>query len=36
VISESVVLIVAAVGTLVIGVLWWKAAGKKRDVKPGA
>jgi len=30
VISESVVLIVAAVGTLVIGVLWWKAAARKR------
>src|ERR1019366_7981718 len=31
-VSESVVLIVAAVGALVIGVVWWKVAGKKRDV----
>jgi len=30
VISEEVVLIVAAVGALVIGVLWWRAAGRKR------
>ena len=36
VISETVVLIVAAVGALVIGVVWWKVAGKKRDVTPGA
>jgi membrane fusion protein (multidrug efflux system) len=36
VISESVVLIVAAVGALVIGVVWWKVAGRKGDVKLGA
>jgi membrane fusion protein (multidrug efflux system) len=33
VISETVVLIVAAVGALVIGALWWKAAGRKGDAK---
>jgi membrane fusion protein, multidrug efflux system len=28
-VSETVVIIVAAVGALVIGVLWWRAAGRK-------
>ena len=28
-ISETVVVIVAAVGALVVGVLWWRAAGRK-------
>ena len=33
VISETAVLIVAAVVALVIGVVWWRAAGRKGDVK---
>jgi hypothetical protein len=36
VISETVVLMVAAVGALVIGALWWRAAGRKGDVERGA
>ena len=33
VISETVVLMAAAAGSLVIGALWWRAAGRKGDVK---
>jgi hypothetical protein len=28
-VSETVVLVVAIVGALAVGVLWWRAAGKR-------
>jgi membrane fusion protein, multidrug efflux system len=31
-VSETIVIIVAAVGALLIGALWWRAAGKKKAV----
>jgi membrane fusion protein (multidrug efflux system) len=31
-VSETVVIIAAAVGALVIGVLWWRAAGRRKAV----
>jgi membrane fusion protein (multidrug efflux system) len=31
-VSETIVIVVAAVGALVVGVLWWRAAGRKKVV----
>jgi membrane fusion protein (multidrug efflux system) len=31
-VSEAIVIVVAAVGALVVGVLWWRGAGRKKVV----